>query len=368
MVVKKREKDSNLRNVNPIFKLLLPIMIKLEHKTLLDAGVHFGHLTRKWNPKMAPFIFMKQNGIHIIDLNKTIASMQEVALQLNAMARAGKKILFVATKKQAKVSVEKAAQELAMPYVTERWLGGTLTNFVTIRKLLKRMSSIEKTMHSVAYKNLAKKEQLVIAREQAKLNRILQGLSNVTRLPSALFVVDINKEHIAVKEAQKLGIPVFALADTNTDPSSVNFVIPGNDDAFRSVDIVVCYIADAIKEGVEAYKKEKAETIPKEATGVNQLDNTGVKELPKRGLKLVQGVVIKKHNPVMPKAKNAAAAQPQSVEVEKASIPAESEIVIKSSAVGQEQPKKVAKAKGSVEKRQSTEQQIVPQGLNYLKE
>ncbi|WP_260214914.1 30S ribosomal protein S2, partial [Candidatus Cardinium hertigii] len=198
-------------------------MIKLEHKTLLDAGVHFGHLTKKWHPKMAPFIFMKQSGIHIIDLNKTISSMEEVALQLHALARAGKKILFVATKKQAKVSVEKAAKDLAMPYVTERWLGGTLTNFVTIRKLLKRMFSIEKNIHTAAYKNLAKKEQLVIMREQAKLNRILQGLSNVTRLPSALFVVDINKEHIAVKEARKLGIPVFALADTNTNPDAVDF-------------------------------------------------------------------------------------------------------------------------------------------------
>lgn len=279
-------------------------MIKLEHKALLNAGVHFGHLTRKWNPKMAPFIFMKQNGIHIIDLNKTITSMQEVALQLNAIARAGKKILFVATKKQAKVAVEKAAKDLAMPYVTERWLGGTLTNFVTIRKLLKRMTSMEKNMHSASYKNLAKKEQLVIAREQGKLSRILQGLANVTRLPSALFIIDINKEHIAVKEARKLGIPVFALVDTNTDPDSVDFPIPGNDDSFRSVDIIVDYIATAIKEGVEAYKKEKAEAIPKQPAEEAPLNNTGpTKITPKRGVKVVQGVIMKKATPMASKPK-----------------------------------------------------------------
>ncbi|TDG93283.1 30S ribosomal protein S2 [Cardinium endosymbiont of Culicoides punctatus] len=271
-------------------------MIKLEHKTLLDAGVHFGHLTRKWNPKMAPFIFMKQNGIHIIDLNQTITSMQEVALQLNAIARTGKKILFVATKKQAKVVVEKVAKDLAMPYVTERWLGGTLTNFVTIRKLLKRMSVIEKNIHSAAYKNLAKKEQLVIAREQKKLNRILQGLANVTRLPSALFVIDVNKEHIAIQEARKLGIPVFALTDTNTDPDLVDYSIPGNDDSFRSIDIIVDYMAHAIKEGLELYKKEKAETLSKqESTEEVKVNGAGMsKTIAKKGVKIVQGVAVKK--------------------------------------------------------------------------
>lgn len=270
-------------------------MIKLEFKALLDAGVHFGHLTRKWNPKMAPFIFMKQNGIHIIDLNRTITCMQEAALQLNAMAQAGKKILLVATKKQIKASVEQVAQDLGMPYVTERWLGGTLTNFVNTRKLLKRMLSIEKNMHMAAYKNLAKKERLVIAREQEKLSRILQGLANVTRLPSALFVIDIKEEHIAVEEARKLGIPVFALVDTNTNPDIVDFPIPGNDDAFRSVDIVVRYLATAIKEGIASYRKEKAETAPKKEEA--SLSNAGNKVVPKRGIKVVQGVVIKKTVP-----------------------------------------------------------------------
>ncbi|MBX9890208.1 MAG: 30S ribosomal protein S2 [Amoebophilaceae bacterium] len=268
-------------------------MIKLEHKTLLDAGVHFGHLAKKWNPKMAPFIFMKQNGIHIIDLNKTISSMEEAAWQLSGMARLGKKILFVATKKQIKGSVERVAKELGMPYVTERWLGGTLTNFLTIRKLLKRMSSIDKTMQSVAYKGLAKKEQLVIFREQVKLNKVLSGLSNVTRLPSALFVIDINKERIAVREAQKLGIPVFALADTNVDPDLVDCLIPGNDDSFRSVDLIVRYVADAIKEGMEIYKKDKVQGSLKETTGENTVGVAGGKVV-KKGLQVVQGVLIKK--------------------------------------------------------------------------
>ncbi|CAH2559812.1 30S ribosomal protein S2 [Cardinium endosymbiont of Oedothorax gibbosus] len=290
-------------------------MIKLEFKALLDAGVHFGHLTRKWHPKMAPFIFMKQNGIHIIDLNQTITCMQEAALQLNAMAQAGKKILFVATKKQIKASAEQAAQDLGMPYVTERWLGGTLTNFVNTRKLLKRMLSIEKNMHMAAYKNLAKKERLVIAREQEKLNRILKGLANVTRLPSALFVIDIKEEHIAVEEARKLGIPVFALVDTNTNPDIVDFPIPGNDDAFRSVDIVVRYLAEAIKEGIASYRKEKAETAPKREE--ESLSNAGNKVLPKRGIRVVQGVVIKRTVPSKakvsrPEAKEKVTAAPAS--------------------------------------------------------
>nr|WP_306668679.1 MULTISPECIES: 30S ribosomal protein S2 [Cardinium] len=276
-------------------------MIKLEFKELLDAGVHFGHLTRKWNPKMAPFIFMKQNGIHIIDLNKTITCMQAAALQLNAMAQAGKKILFVATKKQVKASVEQAAKDLGMPYVTERWLGGTLTNFVNTRKLLKRMLAIEKNMQTSAYKNLAKKERLIIAREQEKLSRILQGLANVTRLPSALLVIDIKEEHIAVEEARKLGIPVFALVDTNTNPDIVDFPIPGNDDAFRSVDIIVRYLAGSIQEGIAAYKKEKAETAPKKEE--EPAGNEGSKMAPKRGIKVVQGVVIKKTIPSKAKPK-----------------------------------------------------------------
>lgn len=282
-------------------------MLQLTHQELLNAGVHFGHLTRKWNPKMAPFIFMKQNGIHVIDLNKTMHALQETAAQLRAIARLGKKILFVATKKQAKETVEQAANRLGMPYVTERWLGGTLTNFATIRKRLKRMSAIDKSMHSAAYSSLAKKEQLVVAREQAKLTKILQGLANVTRLPSVLFVIDINKEHIAVREARKLGIPIFALADTNTDPDAVDFSIPGNDDSFRSIDFVVRYLAEAIEAGLEEYKQEKAQADAAAlANPAPPEGGSAAVETPKRfakpGLKMVRGVVVRK-SPLAPKSK-----------------------------------------------------------------
>ncbi len=286
-------------------------MRQLEHKDLLEAGVHFGHLTRKWNPKMAPFIFMKQNGIHIIDLNKTLVAMQEMAVQLRTMVSLGKKVLFVATKKQAKEAVERVAKDLGMPYVTERWLGGTLTNFATIRKLLKRMSSIDKSMHTTAYKSLAKKEQLIVSREQAKLTKNLQGLANVTRLPSALFVIDINKEHIAVKEAKKLGIPVFALADTNTNPDSVDFCIPGNDDAFRSVDLVIRYLADSIKEGLEIYKKEKAEVAPKDVSLEKaSVVETTSKRPQKAGFKTIRGVVVRKNIAAAKSSKPVKADQP----------------------------------------------------------
>lgn len=232
-------------------------MSQLEYRSLFDAGLHFGHLTKKWNPKMAPFIFMKHNGIHVIDLKQTMARMQDAASYLKNLVHAGKKVLFVATKKQAKSCVERVAKSLSMPYVTERWLGGTLTNFVTIRRLVKRMVSIDKTMQSEAYQGLAKKERLVIAREHGKLLKLLSGLSNVTRLPSALFVVDVVKEHIAVKEANRLGIPVFALVDTNADPDNIDFVIPGNDDAVRSIELVVSYVASAMHEGFELYKQDK---------------------------------------------------------------------------------------------------------------
>ncbi|MHA7878027.1 MAG: 30S ribosomal protein S2 [Bacteroidota bacterium] len=232
-------------------------MMTLQHKELLDAGVHFGHLASKWNPNMAPFIFMERNGIHIIDLNKTRIQLQEATHSLKAIASAGKRILFVATKKQARDIVAQEAKRLGMPYVTERWLGGTLTNFVTIRRLIKKMTSFDKLVKSTAYANMAKKEQLMIAREKTKLERLLQGLADTTRLPAALFIVDIKKEHIAVKEATKLGIPVFALTDTNTDPTWVDYPIPSNDDASRSIALIVKVISSAIEEGLEERNKHK---------------------------------------------------------------------------------------------------------------
>ena len=245
-------------------------MIKLEHKKLLDAGVHFGHLTKKWCPSMAPFIFMKRDGIHIIDLHKTSEHLYAAAMQLNVMASSGKKILFVATQKQAKGCVAEIAKGLGMPYMTERWLGGTLTNFATIRKLLKKISSIDKMTQSAAYKSLAKKEKLMITREQEKLNRILQGIVTITRLPAALFIVDINREHIAVKEAQKLGIPIFGITDTNTNPDLIDYPIPGNDDALRSVEVVMRYIGDAIKQGLDVYKKEALANAPTDSVNPQQ--------------------------------------------------------------------------------------------------
>jgi small subunit ribosomal protein S2 len=232
-------------------------MITLKHKDLLDAGVHFGHLTSKWNPNMAPFIFMERNGIHIIDLNKTLLQLQEAAHALRAIASAGKRVLFVATKKQAKGVVEQEAKRLGMPYITERWLGGTLTNFATIRRLLKKMSSFDKLMKSTAYNNMAKKEQLMIVREKTKLERLLQGIADTTRLPAALLIVDVKKEHIAVKEARKLGIPVFALTDTNADPMCVDYPIPSNDDASRSVELIIKVLGSAIEEGLEERRKHK---------------------------------------------------------------------------------------------------------------
>jgi small subunit ribosomal protein S2 len=232
-------------------------MSKIEYKDLLDAGVHFGHLTRKWDPRMSPYIFMEKNGIHIIDLNKTLACLEEASNAIKQIVRSGKKIMFVATKKQAKDLVAAEAQRLNMPYVTERWLGGMLTNFATIRKSLKKMSSLEKLMKEDGYKNLAKKERLMVTRQKEKMETILGGIADLSRLPAALFVVDIKREHIAIAEAQKLGIPVFALVDTNSNPNEVEFPIPANDDAFKSVSLLVKAFGAAIEEGLSERKKDK---------------------------------------------------------------------------------------------------------------
>lgn len=234
-------------------------MANLEYKDLLDAGVHFGHLTRKWDPRMAPYIFMEKNGIHIIDLNKTLASLEEASNAVKQIVRSGKKVMFVATKKQAKDLVAEEARRLNMPYVTERWLGGLLTNFATIRKSLKKMTSIDKMMKDESYTNLAKKERLMISRQREKLETVLGGIADLTRLPSALFVVDIKREHIAISEAKKLGIPVFALVDTNSNPNEVEFPIPANDDAFKSISLLVKAFGAAIEEGLSERKKDKDE-------------------------------------------------------------------------------------------------------------
>ena len=239
-------------------------MAKLEFDQLLEAGAHFGHLKRKWNPAMAPYIFMERNGIHIIDLYKTIAKTEEAAAAMRQMATSGKKILFVATKKQAKPVIETRSQSINMPYVIERWPGGMLTNFPTIRKAVKKMSSIDKMIKDGSFDTLSKREKLQVTRQRAKLEKNLGSIQDMTRLPSAIFVVDVMKEQIAVREAQRLGIPVFAIVDTNSDPKDVDFVIPANDDAAKAIDLIMGVLCDSIKEGLEERKVEKADAAAAE--------------------------------------------------------------------------------------------------------
>jgi len=240
-------------------------MAKTTYQDLLDAGVHFGHLTRKWDPKMSQYIFMERNGIHIIDLNKTLAKLEEAAAAIKQIVKSGRKVLFVATKKQAKDIVAEYAKQVNMPYITERWLGGMLTNFATVRKSIKKMSNIDKLTKDGTYSNLSKKERLMIQRERIKLESLLGGISDLNRLPAALFLIDVKKEHIAVSEALKLNIPTFAMVDTNSDPSNIDFPIPANDDATKSISLVTGIIIKAIEEGLDERKREKEDEAEKEA-------------------------------------------------------------------------------------------------------
>ena len=239
-------------------------MSRTNFDTLLEAGCHFGHLKRKWNPAMAPYIFMERNGIHIIDLYKTVAKVDEAAEIMKNLAKQGKKILFVATKKQAKQVVADKASSIGMPYVIERWPGGMLTNFPTIRKAIKKMASIDKMTNDGTFDNLSKREKLQITRQRAKLEKTLGSIVDLTRLPSALFVVDVMKEHIAVREANRLGIPVIGMVDTNSDPSNIDYVIPANDDATKSVEVILGAICEAMNEGLQ---ERKAEKVDAEAAG-----------------------------------------------------------------------------------------------------
>lgn len=239
-------------------------MARTNYNELLDAGVHFGHLKRKWNPNMAPYIFMERNGIHIIDLNKTIAKIDEAAAALKQIAKSGKKILFVATKKQAKDTVAKLVEQVNMPYVTERWPGGMLTNFATIRKAVKKMSAIDRMETDGTFDNMSKRERLQVMRERAKLEKQLGSIADLNRLPAALFIVDICKEHIAVAEAQKLNIPTFAVVDTNANPLEVDYPIPANDDASKSINIIVKLMVEAIQEGLAERKLEKDKALEEE--------------------------------------------------------------------------------------------------------
>ena len=232
-------------------------MAQVTQQEMLDAGVHYGHLKRKWHPKMAPYIFMEKNDIHLIDLNHTQSKLEEASNAIRSIVRSGRKVLFVATKKQAKEIIEAEAQRLNMPYVTERWLGGMLTNFATVRKSIKKMSNIDKMEQNGTMATLSKKERLMISREREKLQRVLGGIEELNRLPAALFIVDIKNEHIAVKEAQKLNIPTFAMVDTNSDPTQVDFPIPANDDATKSIALITRAIMDAVSQGLEERKYDK---------------------------------------------------------------------------------------------------------------
>ena len=254
-------------------------MAQTTYKDLLDAGAHFGHLTRKWDPKMAPYIFMEKNGIHIIDLNKTLVSLDYAATAIRNIAKSGRKVMFVATKKQAQEIVTAEAERLKMPFVTDRWLGGMLTNFATVRKSLKKMATIDKMVkENTAYAALAKREKLMMSRERAKLDRVLGGIADLGRLPAALFVVDVKREHIAVKEAHKLGIPVFAMCDTNSNPELVQFPIPANDDASKSIQLIVSVIGKAIEDGLSERKVDKEDADRKEADEAAVAEKTAADE------------------------------------------------------------------------------------------
>ena len=251
-------------------------MSQLQFEQLLDAGCHFGHLKRKWNPKMAPYIFKEHNGIHVIDLQKTIAKAEEAAAAMKQIAKSGKKILFVATKKQAKDVVAETVKPVDMPFVTERWPGGMLTNFATIRKAVKKMNSLDQLMASKEYNNISKRERLQVQRERAKLDKNLGSIADLNRLPAALFIVDINKEHIAVAEARRLNIPTFALVDTNCNPDLVDFPIPANDDASKSIAVILRYMVEAIQEGLNERMMNK-EAAAEEAAE-EETDNVNVEE------------------------------------------------------------------------------------------
>ncbi|NNJ87981.1 MAG: 30S ribosomal protein S2 [Eudoraea sp.] len=299
---------------------------KVEVKELLEAGVHFGHLTRKWNPNMAPYIYMERNGIHVINLYKTVAKIEEASEALKKIASSGRKVLFVATKKQAKDIVAEKVANVNMPYITERWPGGMLTNFVTIRKAVKKMASIDRMKKDGTFNTLSKKERLQVDRLRAKLEKNLGSISEMTRLPGALFIVDTMREHIAVKEAQKLNIPIFAMVDTNSDPRPIDFIIPSNDDASKSIEVIMTQVTNAIAEGLAERKSEK------------QASNEGEEgKAPRAKKKVVEAVQKEKVVEAKPKA-----AKKEKEVAAVAEEPAKKE----SAAVAEEPAKKEAPKKG----------------------
>ena len=276
-----------------------------EVKELLNAGVHFGHLTRKWNPNMAPYIYTERNGVHIIDLYKTAAKIDEASLALQKIANSGRKILFVATKKQAKDIVSEKAGAVNMPYITERWPGGMLTNFITIRKAVKKMTSIDRMKQDGSFDALSKREKLQINRQREKLDKNLGSIVDMTRLPGAIFVVDVKKEHIAIAEAQKLNIPIFAMVDTNSDPRPVDYVIPSNDDASKSIEKVLSFITEGIAEGLAERKAEKEKAKPAAKEAKKEVEKPAAKEAKKTAKKEVAKEEVKEAAPAVEAPKKA---------------------------------------------------------------
>jgi len=280
-------------------------MPNITNKNLLDAGVHFGHLRKKWNPKMAPYIFMERKGIHIIDINKTMDSLEKAGNAMRSIAQAGKKILFVATKKQGKDLVKACAERANMPFVTERWLGGMLTNFSTIRKSIKKMQSIDKM---ISEDSITKKERLMLTREKEKMERILSGIANINRIPGAIYIVDITFEHIALAESKKLGLKTFGMVDTNSDPTTIDFPIPSNDDASKSIDLVTNYLTDCIVEGLEMRKKgKKADDAAAEKANDENANEKRQSRTRSRKKKATDGEDTTSQKPVAPVAPEAQA-------------------------------------------------------------
>ena len=301
-------------------------MALVEVKELLDSGVHFGHLTRKWDPNMAPYIYMERNGIHIINLYKTAAKLEEASEALAKIAVSGRKILFVATKKQAKDIVSEKAGNVNMPYITERWPGGMLTNFVTIRKAVKKMATIDRMKKDGTFLTLSKKERLQVDRLRAKLEKNLGSISDMTRLPGALFVIDIKREHIAIKEAQKLNIPIFAMVDTNSDPRQVDYVIPANDDASKSIEKILTNVTDAIAEGLAARKAEKDSQDAAKASEASKEAKAEATEAKAEATEAkAEATEAKVETKEAPKAKKAAA--PKAVKAKKEAKVAEAPVV-----------------------------------------
>ncbi len=336
-------------------------MSRTSIKELLDAGVHFGHLKRKWNPNMAPFIFMERNGIHIIDLEKTVEKLDEAAAAIKQIAKSGRKILFVATKKQAKEIVTDSIKKINMPYVTERWPGGMLTNFPTIRKAVKKMGTIDKMASDGTFGNLSKREKLQITRQRAKLEKNLGSIADLTRLPAAIFVVDISKEYIAVREAIRLSIPIFAMVDTNSDPTIIDFPIPSNDDASKSIDLIISIIANAIREGLEERKLERDKEITEKGKKAEKKEVTGEEPPELSAKKEIVAEAVKQTGKQEEKTEKVKTEEKSAVKIETQVKEAEAPKEKKKEVVEKPEPKKTIGEKTVVQKPKKTTNKKTPE-------